>query len=470
MESYTKCQAHPHAHSFFDPAGRLFWIGENLYRGITPEWSSFFEELFQKGIVQELVDQELLVETELEFLKIDGYEKVFSHRLLLFLSYPHEWCTLMYKDAALQILKLSINLNQENLTLIDPHPWNILFDGYKPLYVDFTSIRPIEPNSYMWKGHDDFCKFFFYPLILMSRDQATIARLLVYEGEGVRNLDISKFLKGLSSLRLTSLSGCLFSRLLAYLSHLNSKINGDVTDKDNDLAHSLSSPKKINVKIQLYLLKRIKRDIEKLVIPSFNYCIKDETELGPEQGIVKESVAKALNELCPSSVLVIGSTVIWPAELAASKGMEVVAFDKDDLRITQLYQRAKSKKLPILPLVMDFTKPTPSRGPSSHWSIAANERLKCDLVIALGLLSQAVESLYFDQITEGLFLFSKRWLIIEFIPPNDPEFVDKWWIKRNDWYTLDDLLISLHKRFTSVKNLLSLPNGRKLFLCEKQEE
>lgn len=72
----------------------------------------------------------------------------------------------MLKDAALTVLDLLLELAQCGLTLKDSHPWNVLFDAEKPVYVDLTSIVLLDGDS--WGGYDQFCRFYMNPLLLMS--------------------------------------------------------------------------------------------------------------------------------------------------------------------------------------------------------------------------------------------------------------------------------------------------------------
>src|SRR5919198_1873929 len=133
-----------HPHSFADADGRLFWWQGELYRGLGAEWATLFRRLLQQGIIQRLIDKGLLVETEPTALTMDGYEMVVRHRLLPFVSYPEEWCPAMLKDAALALTELLTELAKVGLTLKDSHPWNVLFDQGRPVYVDLTSITSIK--------------------------------------------------------------------------------------------------------------------------------------------------------------------------------------------------------------------------------------------------------------------------------------------------------------------------------------
>jgi hypothetical protein len=222
-------------------------------------------------------------------------------------------------------------------------------------------------------------------------------------------------------------------------------------------------------------LEKMRREIESVILPfSKNEQLEDSGNSAPlpsyqDTGTAKQrNLHHILSELKPYSVLDIGSNTGWYSKLAASLGSQVVAFDTDESCITQLYDEARNKDLAILPLVMDFTKPTPSRGLASHWAIAATERFQCDMVLALALVHHIVleRRLNFDQIVEGLALFSKRWVVVEFVPREDQD-MGQHGLHRLSWYTLDNFIDALKKRFHNVSILPSHPEPRVLLLCEK---
>jgi hypothetical protein len=159
-----------HPHSFADDAGRLFRWNDKLWRGITSGNAPFVDGLFRDGVIRALVDRGLLIDSEPTDLALNGYELVVSHRQLPFISYPQEWSAGMLKDAALTILDLAIELSRRDLVLRDAHPWNVLFDWSHPVYVDLTSIAALDHQP-IWPAYDEFCRFCYYPLILMSLGQ-----------------------------------------------------------------------------------------------------------------------------------------------------------------------------------------------------------------------------------------------------------------------------------------------------------
>ena len=133
--------------SFVDPSGRVFeWRGE-IYRAIHPSHVAFWQHLFDNGNVHELVRDNLLVSSELTELKSDPGTLVIHHKKVPVVSYCFEWSPGMLKQAALLTLELCIRLAEKELTLQDAHPWNILFDGHTPVFIDLGSMTPVRQNN-----------------------------------------------------------------------------------------------------------------------------------------------------------------------------------------------------------------------------------------------------------------------------------------------------------------------------------
>jgi SAM-dependent methyltransferase len=461
-----------HPHSFGDPEVRLFrWQGQ-LYRGIGPKAAPFFQRLFQDGIVQHLTEKGLLIESAIAPLDIELYELVIKHHTLPFASYPNEWCGAMFRDAALTILDLAIELAPYGLTLGDAHPWNVLFDleTNKPVFVDLGSIVPI--GSATWSVYDEFCRYCLYPLILISHGQDRIARLLLCEDDGVLKSDLLQLSRSQSSPKLPLLSRAesALRRLLpqSALQQLKKSLSrapsssGDALEKMRQGSH-------------LSFLENLRREVEHISFASFQEDGVNDRDTIPasfspqEDWTLKQrNFYRVMAALNPPSVLDIGCGQGWYSKVAAMVGHRAIAFDTNPACITQLYTESCREKLPILPLLMDFTKPTPARGLANHWVIAATERFPCDLVLALGVIQSLMleHRLNFSQIVEGLDLFSKRWVLVEFIPREDPDVADRW-TDRISWYTLDNFIDALKQKFQTVSVMPSHPNPRVLLLCEK---
>lgn len=426
-----------HPHSFADSHGRLFrWKGE-LYRGIRGGQADFFSRLFRDGVIQRLIDRGLLIESEPTALKLDGYELVVRHKNVPFPSYPNEWCAGMLKAASVRMLDLQIELTRRNLSLKDGHPWNILFDGINPVFVDLTSIVPQGGNS-TWPAYDEFCRFCFYPLILMCHGRERVARSLMAEYEGVLRSDLSVLPRrfALSPFALRK----MIDRVLKPV-RLLKKIDAQSSALD--------------------FLERLKRDVERINAPQY--------PAGMSQASAEEQVLQRIIErLRPASVLDIDGPGGRRSLQAARLGSEVVYFGTDHTTVSELYRSARSEALNILPLVMDFIKPTPSIGYSSHYTVAATERFKCDMVLAFSIIEHLVFDRYltFDLIAEGLSSFSKRWAVVEFVPPehlsDGRKSTDSF-----QWYTMGNLVNAIRKYFASVEVINLYGGSRAFLLCSK---
>jgi hypothetical protein len=424
-----------HAHSFADDAGRLFWHGTQLCRGINAEHAPFVARLFDDGVIGALVERGLLIESEITELAVDQYAMVLRHKVVPFVSYPNEWCAAMLKDAALTIIDLVAELSRRGLTLKDAHPWNLLFDFTRPVYVDLTSIVPQADES-AWAAYDEFCRFCYYPLILMAHGQERIARLLVPEYEGVTRRDLLTLMRGVAPSRFVVAK--LFDRLASKLSPRFGK-RPAASD----------------------LLKKIRRDVERIQLPA---CDNDDFSprqdknenqtAAPDISVMQECVSRILAESRPASMLDLSRGGTWTSLLPASQGCGVVSVSHVASRATAIYRTARHEKLPVLSLIMDFVKPTPAVGYSSHYAMAATERLKCEMVVALGLTDQLTRENHFTPqlIAEGLAAFSTRWLVVD--------------IARSPSHALDEFRRALGERFSAVR-IASLVNGRALLICEK---
>jgi hypothetical protein len=439
-----------HPHSFADDAGRLFWWNAQLYRGINAAHASFFNRLFRDGVIQQLVESGLLIDSEPVDLVIDQYPMIVKHRTVPFVSYPNEWCAAMLKDAALTIIDLATELARLGLTLKDAHPWNLLFDCSRPVYVDLTSIVP-QKGEPEWSAYDEFCRFCYYPLILMAHGQERIARTLLPEYDGVTRRDLLTIMRGCAPSRF------VFSKLL---------------DRVLKSARFFFRRAQRGSPSGVEFLEKVRRDLEKIPLPTYESRGRDHTStLASETDVMatRQTFREIITRLRPDALLDLSCDETWTSVLPASLGINVASMSADPARATAIYEMARDKKLPILPLVMDFVKPTPSVGYSDHYSIGATERFRCEMVAALGLADKLATENHFnlDLVAEGLSAFAKRWLIVDFGGSQSSNF-DEERDGRATPHSLDDFIHALCKRFGVVRVLSATGNGRALLMCERR--
>jgi hypothetical protein len=91
------------------------------------------------------------------------------------------------------------------------------------------------------------------------------------------------------------------------------------------------------------------------------------------------------------------------------------------------------------------------------------------MVLLLGFLHDLVfryRRLGLTEICDALASFSRRWLVVEFIPGDDAEVGPLW----SNWfagYNLDNFKTALGRHFSKIEVLPSYPGARVLLLCEK---
>lgn len=450
-----------HPSSYQDEAGRLFaWRG-GLYRGVSAELAPFLAGFLQSETGRKLMADGLLIDTKVTPFAMEGFELVLSHRLLPLVSYPFEWCAAMFKAACLTIIKVAIALASDDLMLKDAHPLNVLFDGTRPVWVDVPSIIPAN-GSREWPAEGEFYDNCVYPLILMSHGREKLAKALIAEYEIVQPADLEML--GISRSLGVDLATAVLSRVPEKQRKAVRKILRplrSVFRKKDDPAEEISLSQRLD---------KIRVDLEKIPVPfaepqPSNSSFEPNSQWNPKQ----VSLHKILSEKKPRTVLDIASGSGWFSELAAHHSENVVAFDTDPAAVARLFSNARAQDLSILPLVMDFARPTPARGLADHSHVAATERFQCEMVLMLGFLHELVfryRRLGINEICDGLAQFSKRWVVVGFIPGDDPEVGPLW----SSWfadYTLDNFKSALSRHFSKIEVLPSHPHSRVLLLCER---
>ena len=457
-----------HPSSYVDPAGALFQEGEKLLRGIHPEFAPFYSDLLKKTFIQALLTSQL-VETSIVPENLEGYALTLEHRKIEPLSFCFEWPAQMLKDAALLTLDLSLQLVDHQLVLQDAYPWNVVFEGPRPRFVDFTSMIPEDPHL-LWVAYDQFCRFFLFPLAVAHERSGKIMRALLLDYlDGISITDLRTCLSWSSFIRM----GWLVRRV--YLPQLLMNLMGG-TKKGNAIV-TLSQKLKPDVRMRRGFFESLRRDILSIspkIKKSFwsAYYSDIESFFQPASFDLKQStVARLLSQLHPKTVVDIGCNQGGFSILAALAGARVAAFDKDEDSIALLYELAKKRELNILPLVIDFLAPSPSCGWNAVQFPAAPRRLRAEMAMALALTHHLAitQRQTFERIVSALADYSERWLLTEFVPLDDPRSKELMVTHQRDmrWYTLEAFKETLGKIYPTVEVFPSHPEGRILILCSK---
>lgn len=449
-------------------------------------------DLFRHGIV---ATREL---TENPHPELD-YEMVLEHERIPFVTFPHEWSPSMFKEAALLHSALFERLGEHGLTLKDWHPQNILFSGSRPVFVDFTSIIPIDElpkQSYLHSGRPPaiigklwdatsratyemyrlmFEPYFGLPLVMMDRGHHSKARARIYE-------------------TTLNASETVITRREVFAGDLLGRLRYEFAERLLRLTLMESGPQKSR------FFRRVRRTIASRHAEhrgsAYSTYYEDKNEAfgvspSPDWTAKQHGVHDVLTTYRPATVLDFGSNTGWFSVLAARLGSWVVAVDLDEGSVDRLFADARRQSLGILPLVVNLAAPPPELHPRVYENEPSlsligeglplvsqpNERLKCEMVLALALVHHLTlgQGLTFEAVAAILAGLSTKYLCVEFVNLDDamitgePAFFPAWHGAPGNfsWYSQENFVAALRPHFTKIDVVPSHPETRTLLICSK---
>ncbi|MCP4216132.1 MAG: hypothetical protein GY765_15895 [bacterium] len=452
--------------SYVDPNGFLFQYGDDLFRAIKENNKTFYLEMYQNGFMKELTDHYHLVPTETTDYTVNeaDCDLVFKHKRIKPLSYCVEWCPSMLKEAALATLRLNIKLLEKNCFLQDAYPWNILFEGTTPVFVDLTSIVPIDANL-IWPAYQQFINFFLNPLKLMANKKGDIARLLLTEYiDGIPIHQLAKHLKLSYKLKhpWQSLAAKISTRMAGKIQD-NVKLKQKFQDKIKAI--------KIDNTIRKRFFNNLLKKVEAISVKPGKSTWENYYEaIAPsvEQQKKIEIVGGLLDRVKPATVLDIGCNTGRFSILAAQKGARVTSLDNGADAVECLYREAVEKGHDIHPLVINILNPTPAFGFMSNQFPPLIQRCKSEVVLCLGVMHHLHVNgrQPFDRIAQLLDAVCEKALIFEYVDYKDDNLhlLDH---GRPIKYSMEEVSSHLAKYF-KIEVFESDRSTRNLLLCTKK--
>ncbi|CAN5490694.1 hypothetical protein BH24CHL9_BH24CHL9_11970 [soil metagenome] len=407
-----------------------------ILRALRGDDATFFRGLLESPKLEGCFDAGL-VRFSTSDLAVEGYDLVLEAQRVPIVTYPQEWPTAMLHEVGLTIARLGRALADLRAGLQDAHPWNVLFDSTRAIWIDIGSVVPARPISDAWVN--EFRRHIAVPLELRARGWHSLADLVWrdHPGTGVKALLERGRLRDVFPWRM---------RRTARGSRDPVKFFGALESYMEDLRPSDRSGEWSNY-VQAPGAQAGQRD---------SYDAK------------QRAVDEYLARLTPAWVLDVGANAGWFSELAAWHGHLVIALDPDDAALGQLFQRVRRERLPILPLRLDVMWPTGSHGLALGHA-AAPDRLRADTTMWLALLHHLVgrQGYSFETVSKVIDAFTKRTAIIEFVPAEDAH-VRHWPIAAEPWYDVDHFIAAMRPYFPYVEVLPSSPEPRLMLQFQRQ--
>ena len=403
--------------SFRDPSGFLFKRQGNLFRQVNRVYQPHYDALITSGLYERLVKAGLLIphqEVEVEPADPDTAYRVISPERVEFISYPYEWSFSQLKDAALATLAVQKRAIEAGMVLKDASAYNIQFRNGRPVLIDTLSFEMYKEGE-PWVAYRQFCQHFLAPLVLMSLVDVRLEQLLRNYIDGIP-LDLAaRLLPRRTRLNLG----------LAMHIHLHAAAQKRYAGR----AEKPQPARKMGRMEFLGFMDNLRSVVRKLTWKPAgtewgDYYTASAGHYSESAFEAKRQVVKEfLERIQPRQVWDLGANTGEFSRLAAGQGIPTVAFDIDPVAVELNYQAVvKQKESHMLPLLMDFTNPSPALGWHNQERDGLFERAPADALLALALIHHLAiaNNVPLPRLAE-FFRSLGRWLVIEFVPKQDSQ-------------------------------------------------
>lgn len=444
----------------WDPNGRVFFYNGKVYRGIYDHRKEFVKKLFSDGIINNLMEKNLLVGTYLTDLKLEGFGLVLQHDKIDIDIKPGEWSLVTFIEAAKQYIRIVKELHKNNLILIDAHHGNFsLYYNGLPVWHDFGSI--VEPSKRNLSAiMCEFMEYYYNPLMYYQKIKsfAIIRNFNLYlSNEDYHKMMLTPILRSIEKYKARLPGLILKNDKRAFLSHILKKL---IMKR----SFHFDSKSFINILDAMHTqIDSIKVDEDNTKWANyhdkFNFELS-ENEYSPREAIIADLIKK----LNPDKILDLGANQGFFSHLVHKHCPVVITSDYDHASVAKHAKRLfeSNKSLRIYPVIINVLK----------MSDDEMKRYRCHTVLALALTHhlRLGQGYPFHHIAKLFADLTEQYLITEYMPNGlgvgevQPDPLP-------DDYSLDNLQISLKKHFRSVEVIEyardTSVSPRHLILCGK---
>jgi len=400
------------AGSFRDPAGHVFVEQGVVYRQINEAGKDDYDQLTRSGLYDALVAARVLIPHDDLGLPADAGPEVYkiirpTHLPLV--NYPYEWCFSQLKDAALLTLAAQRRALHAGMCLKDASAYNVQFLDGRPILIDTLSFEGLIPGP--WKAYRQFCQHFLGPLALMSAVDVRLGRTLQSFIDGLPLRVVSRSLPRRTWLRPGPL---IHLHLHAWADeHLGRRGEpGAAANGSRGVKASL-----------LHSLEAATTRLRWRPRSSWVGYYEDRESYSAEAAEHKaDLVAEWLDAIEPRTVWDLGANTGRYSRLASERGAATIAFDQDVACVETMYLEVKQRgDHNLLPLVMDFTNPSPSLGWASEERASLVQRGPAEVALVLALEHHLAfaNNVPLDRLARFLRGIGRH-VLVEFVPSSDP--------------------------------------------------
>jgi SAM-dependent methyltransferase len=456
--------------TFRDPAGELRLTAGCALRRIRPSASEETRAFLASSLRSALEQSGDLISSRIAELgshpSIASGEFWLEHPRVDPISYPWEWTIAQWRAAAELTLRVAGQAIDAGWTLKDATPLNILFAGPRPVLVDVLSFECRDPHSTVWLAYGQFVRTFLLPLIA-ARHLNWPLRATLFERDGYEPRQIYEALPRWRRLSPYLLDVVTLATAFERPGSGHTGSSQTPSTKDPALATHLLKKRIAR------LGKQIRHAAGERGHSQWSRYEQSARHYQPADVEEKQQFVKSVLARCrPGHVLDIGANTGTYSLLAAEAGAKVVSLDSDSAALEELWRTAATQNKPITVLVANIARPTPAAGWRNREHFSLLDRLTggFELVLMLAVIHHLIlrEQLPLTHIAGLCAGLTRRWLLLEWVPPSDPMF-QEWLRGRDDLYghlTEDNLTQAFATHF-AVVDRARLGNGRVLLLFDR---
>lgn len=346
---------------------------------------------------------------------------IVEHTPLCFRNYPYEWSPGMLRSAAELTLELAREAMRAGFALKDATPYNLIFDGCRPVFVDLLSFRRRDPRESVWQPYAQFVRTFVLPLLAFGYFGLRPDEILLTHRDGIEPERLAAICPGYRLLFPPFLSTVTLPVLLGGRDRASADRYQVRLAKDAGEA--------------AFVLERLFARAGRLLERSrgarrrtatLNYMDSGHPYAAGELAAKERFVDSAMVRCAPRNVLDIGCNTGHFSRLAARSGARVVAIDRDEAAVDELWRSASQAALGILPLAVDIGRPPGACGWQNGECAAFLDRARgqFDCVLMLALLHHLLvnERVPLAAILQLAAELTTKWAVVEYIDPQDSNF------------------------------------------------